>query len=111
VEERPATVLVVSTAELIKVTEIDLRGAPQWTNERLRFFVNAVEILARGEGLASIRAKTLTARPFEKSSRAKMTAYTLINLLSVPIIVIAAGVGHYTMRRRSRRVYRERGLS
>ncbi len=111
VEARPATVLVVSTAELIKITEGDVRGTPEWTNERLRFFVSAVETLARGEGLASIRAKTLTARPFEKSSRAKMTAYTLINLLSVPIVVIAVGVGHYTVRRRSRRVYRERGPS
>ncbi len=110
-ELKPATVLVVSTVELIKITEGDLRGNPALTEDRLAFFTNAVETLALGQDLVSIRAKTLTSRPFEKSSKAKMTAYTLINLLTVPVFVVVLGMLRYLARRRSRRVYRERGLS
>jgi ABC-type uncharacterized transport system involved in gliding motility auxiliary subunit len=110
-ELKPATVLVVSTVELIKIRDDDLRGNPALTENRLRFFNNAVETLARGRDLVSIRAKMLTMRPFEHGSKARMTAYTLINLLAVPVLVIALGVVRYVMRRRSRRVYREKGLS
>lgn len=110
-ELKPATVLVVSTVELIKIRDDDLRGNPALTENRLRFFNNAVETLARGRDLVSIRAKMLTRRPFEHGSKARMTTYTLINLLAVPVVVIALGVVGYVVRRRSRRVYREKALS
>jgi len=108
---KPATVVVVSTADLIKISEEDARGNPELTKERLTFLSNAIETLSLGQALVSIRAKTRTIKPFEESSEARMTAYTLINLLAVPLVVVVLGVVRYVSRRRSRRTYRERGVS
>ena len=58
-----------------------------------------------------MRESALTRRPFEHGSKVRMTVYRLINVLAVPVVVVALGVVRYGMRRRSRRVYREKGLS
>jgi ABC-2 type transport system permease protein len=108
---KPATVLVVSTVDLVKVSREDLAGSPSLVQERQTFFTNAVETLALGQDLVSIRAKAGPAKPFERTSKSRETVYTLINLLTVPVVVIALGLARYFVRRRSRRVYREKTLS
>jgi ABC-type uncharacterized transport system involved in gliding motility auxiliary subunit len=108
---KPATVLVVSSADLVKVSREDLAGSPSLVQERQTFFTNAIETLALGQDLVSIRAKAGPAKPFERASKARETVYTLVNLFTVPLVVIALGLVRYFARRRSRRIYRERTLS
>jgi hypothetical protein len=109
-EPKAAAVLVVSTAELIKFASPDMTQSEALVQNHRDFLSGALETLAQSRDLASIRAKTTAYRPFEKATRTKLTVYTILNMIPVPVVVVSLGLIRYGARRRSRRVYRNKGL-
>lgn len=68
--------------------------------DNLTFFLNLVDYLTLDETLIDIRAKTVSSRPIREISEGEKTKLRVLNILGVPFLVVALGIGRYVVRKR-----------
>ncbi|MCF7830405.1 GldG family protein [Candidatus Gracilibacteria bacterium] len=76
--------------------------AGQFTGNVL-FFLNAIDVFTLGEDLVSIRSKGVTDRPIAELSEAQKNSMRWLNILLIPILVIAFGLTRRMMRNARKR--------
>lgn len=70
------------------------------------FFENSVDFMAMGNQLIGIRSKGMTSRPVEEISASGIAFVKYINLLGMPIVLVALGLVIILVRRQRRQVLR-----
>ena len=90
-------VLFLASADMLKTSFLSQRGGDYQSN--INFFYNAIENFGLGDQLIKIRRKQLTARRFEPGSEKTYKFILALNLVVVPLLVVAAGAILFLMRR------------
>ena len=67
-----------------------------------RMLLNAIGWTMEDEALTPVRSKTLTARPIEIDSNAKVTALKAVNIAGVPLVFVGFGLLGWRVRRARR---------
>lgn len=97
VTPRPGRLLVTGCARMFDNTQLSLFG------DNVGFLVNAVGALTADAALQQVRAKEPRSRQFAPPTRAVARLWTVITLVLVPLLVVAAGAGIGAARLRGRR--------
>lgn len=72
-------------------------------NERT-FFLNTIDWLTLGDDLIHIRSHSVTDRPLKEVSGSEKFFLRFVNILGVPLVVVAFGLIRYLLRRRAKRL-------
>ncbi len=97
-KSKPAKILLVSSAEMLKDSMLDQEGqSPNAT-----FVLNAIDAVNGKNGIAHMRSKKQGFNPLEQTGPLAKTALKVINIAGLPVLVVLFGVFVW-IRRKARR--------
>jgi ABC-2 type transport system permease protein len=100
VKESPETqIVVVGTSRFIE------DGFSNRFKGNELFFLNIMDWLNLGKDLISIRSRTVTDRPLEKTEESQKNMIKYTNTFGISILVIIFGLARFILKKRSRQAY------
>lgn len=97
-KSKPAKILVVSSAEMLKDSMID----PEGQSPNATFILNAIDAVNGNNGIAHMRSKKQSFNPLEQTGPMAKTALKVINIAGLPLLVILFGLFVW-IKRKSRK--------
>lgn len=97
-KSKPAKILVVASAEMLKDSMLDQEGqSPNAT-----FILNAIDSLNGKDGIAQMRSKKQSFNPLEQTDALVKTAFKAFNIAGLPVLVVMFGLLVW-LKRKSRK--------
>lgn len=94
----PARIVLIADSDFASDEYLRLGRAMPNLVANVQFFLNMLDWLAHNEGLSSLRAKGMKARPLTVSSDSTPTVTKFANIVGVPLVFIAFGVVRWRLR-------------
>lgn len=79
--------------------------------DALNFLFNTIDWLTLGDDLIHIRSHSVTERPLKEVSGSEKFFLRFVNILGVPLVVVAFGLIRYLLRRRAKRLVETYGTA
>ena len=101
-DKKPALIESSGESKIIVVPESEFASdnyLPRFPIN-ITFILNAVDYLTLDDALISIRAKTIIDRPIGNIGESTKTAIKVVNIIIIPLLVVAFGLGRYLIRKR-----------
>lgn len=87
-KSKPAKILVVSSAEMLKDSMID----PEGQSPNATFVLNAIDAVNGKNGIAHMRSKKQSFNPLEQTGPMAKTVLKVINIAGLPLLVVLFGL-------------------
>ncbi len=100
-ESQPTQIVVVGNSAFLQFSGGDA----------LNFLFNTIDWLTLGEDLIHIRSHSVTERPLKEVSGSEKFFLRFVNILGVPLVVVAFGLIRYLLRRRAKRLVETYGTA
>lgn len=94
-KSKPAKILLVASAEMLKDNMLDKEGA----SPNATFILNAIDTLNGKDSIAQMRSKKQSYNPLDETEAVVKTGFKVFNIVGLPVLVVLFGLIVWLMRK------------